>query len=254
MISVVICSRDLQAYDLVSQNLRRTVGNTPLEIIRIDNSESKMGICEAYNLGIERAKGSVIIFQHEDVFHLELNWGPKLLAKFETYPKLGVLGVAGTQVLMHNPPLWSWAGRPWLFGKVVHELDAGERFFMTVFSPESGDREVVAVDGCMFAVRRKALDSVRFDAKTFPDFHFYDLDICMQLREHWSIMVSTDFLIKHRSAGSFSEEWKAQARQFQAKWVAHLPATVGGMLPPQNRGTDFYNVDLKGKVPQMTLI
>ena len=124
-----------------------------------------------------------MVFLHEDVFHLEHGWGQKLLHKFSHDSSIGVVGLAGTQFLNTDPPLWSWAGRPFLFGKIVHELDNGERFFMTVFSPDSGDREVVAVDGCWFAVRKEVFKHARFDTETFRGFHFYDIDFCMQARQ-----------------------------------------------------------------------
>jgi len=250
MISAIVCSRDAQAFALVERNLRATIGNSDLEVIRIDNSKNQLGICAAYNRGVFLSHGDILLFVHEDVFHLERNWGPKLEQKYLADESLGMVGVAGTQVLYADPPIWTRAGMPWLFGKVVHELDQGTRYFMTIFSKDSGDRPVVALDGCWLSVRRKVFDTCQFDASTFPGFHFYDLDICLQAQEHWKIIASTDILIKHRSAGGFREEWKQAASQFAKKWKTTLPLTIAGVALPDQLGEDFFNVDLKGKVPQ----
>jgi len=254
MISVIICSRLETDFNLVRRNVLRTAGDCDLEVIRIDNTNNTYGICAAYNQGVLESKGNILVFMHEDVFHLEFGWGRALENKFASEPSLGILGVAGTQVLVASPPLWSWAGRPYLFGKVVHELDEGNRFFMTVFSTDSGEREVVAVDGCWFAIRREVFDSCHFDAETFPGFHFYDLDFCMQARLRWKILASTQILIKHCSPGSFDEAWKNAAQSFRTKWGNQLPATTSGIVPPAIRGSDYFNVDLKGRVPQATLL
>lgn len=254
MISAIICSRNPSAFEHVRRNLLRTAGDIDLEVIRIDNSANKFGICEAYNDGVARAIGSILVFLHEDVYHLEFGWGIKLLQKFQSSPDIGVIGVAGSQIILGDPPLWSWIGRPYLFGKVVHELDRGERFFMTVFSPESGDREVAAVDGCWFSARKDVFQQVHFDAKTFPGFHFYDIDFCLQARKNWKVIATTDILVKHLSPGSFDESWQKASHAFRLKWSRDLPVAVKGIDVPRSRGADFFNVNLKGKLPQATLI
>lgn len=254
MISAILCSRSPSAFEHVRRNLLRTAGDVDLEVIRIDNSTNQLGICQAYNKGVEQAKGNYLVFLHEDVYHLEFGWGIRLLRKYQSEPLVGVVGVAGSQILFGEPPLWSWIGRPWLFGKVVHELDRGERFFMTVFSPDSGDREVVALDGCWFSARRSVFETVQFDEKTFPGFHFYDIDFCLQARQHWKVIATTDILVKHLSPGSFDESWQKASQDFRLKWSRDLPIAVAGIEIPRTRGADFFNVNLKGKIPQATLI
>ncbi len=125
---------------------------------------------------------------------------------------------------------------------------------MTVFSPDSGDREVTAIDGCWFSARKSVFETSRFDEKTFPGFHFYDIDFCMQARKKWKVIATTDILVKHLSPGSFDEAWQSASRDFRIKWSRDLPAVVSGVEIPRTRGADYFNVNLKGKVPQSTLI
>lgn len=262
MISVILCSRDAQAAARVERNVRLTAGAPPaggqavypLEVICVDNSVAGRGICAVYNEGARRAQGDVLVFMHEDVFHLEFGWAAKVETRFSQNPRLGVLGVAGTQVLTAEHPVWTWAGQPWLAGKVVHELDQGQRFFMTVFSTDRGDREVVSVDGLWMAVRRKAWEQHPFDEKTFAGFHFYDHDLCLQMQPDFQVMVSNDVLVKHLSPGGFGALWQEQALVFCQKWAHRLPAVVPGVSLPSQPGSPFFNVDLRGKVSQQTLL
>ncbi|HSQ41571.1 MAG TPA: glycosyltransferase, partial [Fibrobacteraceae bacterium] len=94
MISAIICSRNSVACEWARRNLMRTVGSSEFEFIRIDNSSGQMGICAAYNQGIKRSHGDILIFLHEDVFHLEIGWGARLVQKFHQQANLGLVGVA----------------------------------------------------------------------------------------------------------------------------------------------------------------
>lgn len=245
MISCVICSRSAPAFDSVSANVALTIGNVPYEMIRIDNSTNAMGICQAYNLGVEKAQGDIVVFLHEDVYHLEAGWGRVLKEKFLQNAGLGLIGVAGAQVLRSSPLVWSSIGRPWMFGKVVHELDQGQRLFLTVFDEQNGDKEVSVVDGCWFAVRKQVFQMVHFDDKNFPGFHFYDLDICAQIRLGWSLIATTDIRIKHLSGGNFGEQWKTASQVFARKWKDHLPMILPGIDFDGREGLPFFNVNLK---------
>ena len=105
---------------------------------------------------------------------------------------------AGTQYLFAEPPAWVAPGRPFIRGRVVHETDEGSRFYLTVFSWEQGDVDVVAVDGLFFAIRKSLFSHVPFDREAvFDGFHFYDIDICMQVRRTHRIVVTPDISVKH---------------------------------------------------------
>ena len=91
-------------------------------------------------------------------------------------PTLLILIVV-TFLLMEAAP-----GSPFIHGKVVHEERDMGKLILTVFSEENKDIEAVAVDGLFFAMRKSLFDTIRFDKDTFDRFHFYDLDICMQVR------------------------------------------------------------------------
>jgi GT2 family glycosyltransferase len=240
--------------DLHKRNVAATAG-APHEYIGTMNADGTQGICSIYNKGIGASKDDVLVFMHEDAFFLEKGWGKVLLEKFSADESIGLVGVAGTQYLCADIPFWARPGRPFVRGRIVHELDNGERFFMTVFSRDKSDADVVAVDGVFFAIRRSLFERIRFDESTFDGFHFYDIDICMQVRETHRLVVTWDLFLKHRSGGSFNDSWQEYARRFSKKWANALPAscteTAPDMSKPVDKGENF---DIKGKAPQAVIV
>ena len=254
MISVIVCSRHGPTPApgaLHERNVKKTALGA-VDYVCIDNSDGRRGICAAYNAGVEKAGGEILVFMHEDVFFMERAWDKLLEHKF-TDPSIGLIGVAGTQYLFPDPPGWVVAGRPFIKGKVIHETDNGADFHLTVFSWDKTDSDVVAVDGLFFAVRRDLFSRIRFDETTFDGFHFYDLDLCMQVRETRRLIVTPDIILKHRSGGAFDAVWHTYARRFTEKYRERLPASCTAGIPDLPHRVPFESFDLRGKIQQVTI-
>jgi GT2 family glycosyltransferase len=252
MVSLIVCSRQDPSFTLHRRNAEKTAAGA-IDYIRIDNREHNVGICNVYNHAVAQARGDILTFMHEDAFFMEKGWNTALEIKFAD-PALGLVGVAGTQFLFAEHPGWVAAGRPFIKGKVIHETNNGASFHLTVFSWDETDRDVVAVDGLFFAVRKSLFDRIAFDEATFDGFHFYDLDICMQIRKTHRLIVTPEIIIKHQSAGSFDAVWKDYALRFLQKYKSELPAScTGGTIPDLSKRIPFENFDIKGKVPQVTI-
>ena len=235
------------------RNVKKTI-NTPHEYIRIDNRSNSHSLCSAYNEGVSKSRGDILVFVHEDVFFMEQNWGQVLIEKFSTDDSLGLIGVAGTQYLVADHPAWLAAGSPFLKGRVIHELNSEERYYLSVFSWDKADAEVVAVDGLFFAIRTSLFNRIRFDEATFNHFHFYDLDICMQVRKTHRLIVTWDILVKHLSAGNCNSEWMEAGRRFLSKYRQDLPASCSPHHPQHGKKSFGENYNLKGIAPQATII
>ncbi len=245
MISVIVCSKQPASWDLHARNVAKTIG-CEHEYVRIDNTASSYGICAAYNNGVTRATGDLLVFVHEDCFFMEPGWGSVLYRKFSADPTLGLVGVAGTQYLTANRPAWIAAGQPLIKGRVIHELNRGETFVLTVFSWDKSDASVVAVDGLFFSVPRGLFDSVRFDDAQFSGFHLYDLDICMQIGKTHRLMVTWDILVKHFSGGSLTAEWRDAGMRFLEKYKGVLPVSCVN-AGPETIYKGAMSFDLRGK-------
>ncbi len=259
MISVIVCSRQPFAWDLHQRNVTKTIG-VDYDYVRIDNTANVLGICGAYNLGVKQARGDIFVFVHEDVFFMEPGWGKVLESKFATNPRLGLIGVAGTQYLFADNPAWIRAGQPFIRGRVVHELDKGASYILSIFSWDKSDAEVVAVDGLFFAIRSSLFPAIRFDDVTFDKFHFYDLDICMQVRNArgplggYQCIVTWDILLKHLSGGKADAQWVEAGKRFLAKYKNELPVSTVAAVPDPAAYREAMHFDLRGKVAQGTIV
>jgi glycosyltransferase involved in cell wall biosynthesis len=253
VISVIVCSRQDPAWDFHARNVDKTIG-ADYEYVRIDNRAPGRGICAAYNEGVSRAAGDICVFVHEDVFFMEPGWGSVLRTKFSADASIGLIGVAGTQYLFADDVRWHTAGPPFTRGRVIHELDTGAAFILTVLSWDKSDADVVVVDGLFFAVRRSLFEQIRFDDATFPAFHFYDLDISMQVRKTHRCVVTWDIMLKHLSAGKNDPAWFAGAERFRQKYSGSLPASCAKSVPDPKNLQAALNYDLRNKVPQVTIM
>ncbi|CAN2045072.1 protein O-GlcNAc transferase [Candidatus Magnetomoraceae bacterium gMMP-1] len=224
MISIIVCSNQNPCSAAHRKNIEKTVG-CEFEYIRINNSDNKFGICAAYNKGTEKASGDILVFVHDDVFFISSDWGKILQEKFSFDSSLGLVGLAGTQYLDKNNPFWPYAERPFIYGRVVHEKKDPDKSVLTIFSRDKRDTEVVAVDGLFLAIKKSLFNTIKFDEKTFDRFHFYDLDISMQVKKTHKVIVTCDILVKHLSGGSFKGVWKEYAKRFIKKYWNALPAS-----------------------------
>ncbi len=250
-ISVVVCSRKPEPDILHRSNIEKTI-QCPFEYVHIDNSRNQYSLAAAYNQGAQRAKGEIVVFVHEDVFFMLPRWGLVLKEKFQD-STIGLVGVAGTQYLRAEVPACKSSGRPFIRGRVIHELNNGKAYFLTAYSTNPVDSQVVAVDGLFFAIRRSLFSGIQFDAETFDGFHLYDLDISMQVRRSHKLIVTFDILLKHLSAGRFDEKWMDYAIRFKRKYRADLPASCTDGKPDPKAFVDCENIDLAGKMPHYTI-
>ena len=66
MVSIIMCSRNPEMDKRLDENIKQTIG-TEYEVVLVDNSAGRYGICGAYNEGVRRAKGDILCFMHEDI-------------------------------------------------------------------------------------------------------------------------------------------------------------------------------------------
>ena len=227
IVSVIVCSRRPPEMTDHEENVATTVG-APHEYVRVDNRDGRLGICAAYNLGVERAAGEVLVFVHEDVWFRSPDWGTVLRDKFARYPDVGLVGVIGSQRLLAGNPNWSGAGRPFHRGRLITTSRRDGSEVISTMDDEGVDADVVVVDGLFFAMRAALFEHVLFDDKTFRGFHLYDIDMAMQVSRTHRLLVTRDILVKHDSHGSFEASWRTDAVFFLKKWGAHLPADCSG--------------------------
>lgn len=171
--------------------------------------EGASGICAAYNAVMKRARTleacEGVVLLHDD---LELFDGVRAeVLKAVAEPGVGLVGVVGGSDLVHGK--W-WSGRR-VAGRVIDSR--GDRHL----GPASAD--VDAVDGCLLVVAPAAL-SLDFDESSFPDFHGYDVDFSLQVREAGLRVVTRELGCRHHDKGSAGDvpAFERAMRALEAKW------------------------------------
>jgi hypothetical protein len=218
MISIISCSIDPTKASSIERHYRALLGEEPHEFIGVTAPRS---LAEGYNRAVDRSRGDIIIFSHDDVEFLDpATW----LTRLKTH-LLGfdMIGLAGTTKLVSAA--WAAAGPPYTFGQ-VGELDGRiapfRALLCSVPAPAIGGMQ--AIDGLFMAARRAVLECVRFDQETFDGFHLYDVDFSFSAYlAGVRIAVAANLPILHHSQGSFGEDWKRQAEKFLRKRQTQLP-------------------------------
>ena len=230
MISIIICSRSQSVSQELKDNIESTIGVT-YEIICIDNSKGQYDIFCAYNEGVKRSQYPFLCFMHEDILHYTSGWGQLLINHFNDL-KVGLVGISGPRFISRVPGIW-WGPGSTDAGKDAicqYSIDTNRAdptiTHNTCFKPikNVNSIEVVAVDGCFFCIRKSVFDQIRFDEINYKGFHFYDIDISLQIYMlGLKSLCVYDVLIEHISNSKLDSVWLANARIFFTKWKRHLP-------------------------------
>lgn len=210
-------------------NVEATIG-VPYELIAIDNAEGRYGICQAYNLGAARAQFGILCFMHEDIRLHTPAWG-QVVSRVLQDTTIGVLGVTGGLWQVAAPAPWWGCGLAWCRENVLNVQENGQ-VVVDLRNPE-GNRltDAAVVDGMWLCSRREVWQQYPFDERTFPDFHFYDVDYCTEIFRHQlRVCISFEVQLEHHSRGSLNRSWAVNALRYVRKRRGQLP--FGPVAPP----------------------
>ena len=107
------------------------------------------------------------------------------------------------------------------------------------------------MDGFCFFAQKSLFNKIRFDDKTYPGFHLYDMDICMQVIEAgYKVCVCRDVLAEHcwSEKMQFSkmggDMFAHNLELFVRVWQSRLPVWRGLDLPSEvfERVNELYRV------------
>ena len=234
MISIIICSRQKDVSVALRQNIDDTIG-CQYELIVIDNSRNKQSIFTAYNEGVKEAHGDILCFMHEDIWFHTRDWGMAVEKRFQSDASLGLIGNLGSHFM---PKCVCALGDSGLLSSNYYTRDKKEHFRESRYFDESGCVEVVVVDGMWYCIRRQLFDGrkIWYD-ESFEGFHYYDLDICMQVWEAgYKCIVVDDVEMEHYSEGDIDRTFLNNSFRFFDKWKDNLPMLKGVELTE----TEYY--------------
>lgn len=249
MISLIVCHRNKAQLASFKTSAEETIAGE-YEFVIIDNSQNKYSIFEAYNLGVQKAKGDILAFCHEDILFHTNGWDQLLASHFAHDDKLGLVGVVGGTALPAAPaPWWNKHEMNIHFINVIQHWKSNENInkWDTNIALDTNNRihhsnnpsgniinNAVAVDGFFMACPKTIFSSITFDEHTFKGFHCYDIDTCLQVINcGHKVAVVHDILIEHSSEGSVNKKWAQSAVICARKWNEVLPLTINNYSEQQ---------------------
>ncbi len=230
MISIITCSRKADISDELKQNIKETIG-CEYELVVIDNSTNQYSIFSAYNEGVRRAKGEILCFMHDDILYHTKNWGEKVINHFQD-KTIGLIGLLGTHFMPSVPSYWVMS--PLYTENIVQNTNGVKEFIKNdYFFQNMNIVDAVACDGVCLYIRKELFNGItEFDEKSYHGFHFYDMDICMQINaRNYRVCIVNDILIEHCSGGKYSIDFYKAQNIFYNKWKSFFPIQKGIVMP-----------------------
>ena len=228
MISIIISSANPSFLTQVIKNIEDTIG-VPYELISFDNSKGQKGICEVYNLGIQRAKYDILCFMHEDIEIRTKAWGKIVTDHFNEYKGLGLLGVAGSTYKTLTPAGWVGTGINTARANYIQSHKASNDPPKHYYINPNNEKivQVACVDGVWLCTTKKIAFEFGFDDHTFKKFHAYDLDFSLAIGQRYKVAVTYDVMLDHFSEGKYDNVWMEETLKLHDKWNKILPVNVG---------------------------
>jgi SAM-dependent methyltransferase/GT2 family glycosyltransferase len=153
------------------------------------------GIVAAYNEMLVAARDApgckALVLLHDDVEIVDDNFRPKLLRALAD--GVGVVGVVGASGLT-GLAWWERPRRAGLLYETQGVIDYGTR-----------RADVDAVDGLLMALAPSTFQTMLFDGDSYPAFHGYDIDYCIQARNAGLRVVVADIEVLHRTKGGYGD-------------------------------------------------
>lgn len=218
MLSLIVSSHKAHYFEQLSKNVSNTIGiDCPYEIVEIWNP-GKIGLCQAYNEAAQRAKYPYLLFLHEDVEFVTLNWGKKLLTHLQC-PKTGVIGLAGCSYVPNVPFAW-WDNFEDTSRNII-QYD-NERLLQSYLVSKKLLSAVL--DGVFLGCRKKIWEKYKFSNK-LQGFHGYDLDFTIRVANDYNNYIINDITLKHFSEGKADHNWWKEI--LRARELYNQPKRIG---------------------------
>ena len=234
MISIIISSVNNEHLQQVSKSIKATIG-VPYEIIAVENSKGKKGICQVYNQSAAKAQYELLCFIHEDIIIHTQNWGAKLLSLFEADPQLGLIGVAGSGYKPLSPSAWGGEGISTSYINIIQSYKFIKKESTHIYQNPNDEKLLSAacIDGVWLTTTKSIVAEIMFDENTFKGFHCYDIDFSLAVGKKYKVAVTFELLINHFSEGRYDKKWMTENLKLYNKWNRSLPYNVANLTPAQ---------------------
>jgi hypothetical protein len=196
----------------------------------VDAAPAAGSIASSYNAILDRHAGvpdlEALVLVHQDAELVDPDFG-RIVREALAGPDVGVVGCVGA-VGVRSIAWWEASVTQASFINRYGEYGGGDlpSFSWTWSEAPAYARvgEVETLDGFVIVFSPWAVQNVRFD-ETLGQFHGYDLDLCLQVREAGRKVVTADFrAIHHRPLEMVPdpEEWIEAHVKVAEKWAGRF--------------------------------
>ncbi|RYF82650.1 MAG: hypothetical protein EON98_11110 [Chitinophagaceae bacterium] len=176
MLSIVISTKKPENLKRVLKSIEQTA-ILKNQLIIYENPRGR-GLCVVYNECAVKAFNGLLCFVHDDmVFHTK-GWD-QIIVNLLQQETVGLVGVIGGRYKSLFGTSWR-DGETTSYRMQVKDGVEGGKLLVNNPSNKKYD-EVVCLDGAFLACTKKHWQQFPFDENRFNDFHFYDLDISLQM-------------------------------------------------------------------------
>lgn len=208
VIGIAVCYTDPVQFEKLSADIRKSCGRE-YRLVGLDNRNGEYDIFSAYKKLTGEIQSEIMVFCHQDICFCTENWGDLLEKYFAEHSQLGAVGVAGGSAHPRSPGGWMTA--PPCCERcinIIQHTPDGKRVSDRTVTDGRELYPVTVIDGVFMAFRGSVFSEVSFGNSGLSGFHGYDLDISLQLLRHgWKIAVTSEILLEHFSAGSYSPQY-----------------------------------------------
>lgn len=203
MISVICVYNKKEIAENFLKNSIKQQKNCEYELIFIDNRKQiYINASDAINVGINRAKGDIIIWCHQDIT-LEDN---QTFYKIEEYlhknKECGILGVAGTKKENKRKKI--------VLTNMVHGKNKTLAGNKKIYEPE----ECETLDECILAIRKEVFYNCNLEKSNIDTWHLYGTEYSIKVSQNGYKVIVFPIKCWHLSEGaSFDESYFKQIKK-----------------------------------------
>jgi len=213
-ISFISCVNDFDLYNrCIEYSLKKQNTTVEIELLPIDNTRDQWSVPEALNKSLEKAKGEIIVFCHQDIIFPSW-WTKQLLSQINIVgglcDKWGVLGLAGC----------AFDGT-----SSGHVIDKWGHLYSSPLPIE-----VQSLDELCIVIRKES--GLRFD-EDIGGFHFYAADLCLEALCKGLKNFAIDACVKHLGKGLMGENFYFTQKRLSDKWKRRI-APIKVMRTPSS--------------------
>jgi hypothetical protein len=218
-----VCGKSSELYTRFKYFVEQTIGSIVYEIIYIDNNLLNLSICQAYNLGGQKARYDILLFVHEDVEFITQNWGNILIQNFDS-TNYSLLGLAGSTVKTRTISSWWQPTYKDVEPKRVNHIERkGKNDVKTNINPLNETiSEVITIDGVFMAVTKTVWNTTKFNS-FLSGFHIYDLEYSLQVSKIGKVGVLFNIDILHLSMGRPNKQYYENQLIVHKEYSHYLP-------------------------------